>query len=50
VTLLEQPNRGGQRRIARSDGRIPLHSKTTQIYAHYQPSDQEADTVDRAFA
>lgn len=24
-------------------------SKTTQIYAHYQPSDQEADTVDRAF-
>lgn len=25
-------------------------SKTTQIYAHYQPSDQEADAVDRAFA
>ena len=25
-------------------------SKTTQVYAHYQPSDQEADTVDRAFA
>jgi integrase len=25
-------------------------SKTTQIYAHYQPSDQEADSVDRAFA
>jgi len=24
-------------------------SKTTQIYAHYQPSDQEADAVDRAF-
>jgi integrase len=24
-------------------------SKTTQIYAHYQPSDHEADTVDRAF-
>jgi integrase len=24
--------------------------KTTQIYAHYQPSDQEAHTVDRAFA
>ncbi|MEO8966683.1 MAG: site-specific integrase [Solirubrobacteraceae bacterium] len=23
---------------------------TTQIYAHYQPSDQEADAVDRAFA
>jgi len=23
--------------------------KTTQIYAHYQPSDQEADAVDRAF-
>jgi hypothetical protein len=25
-------------------------SKTTQIYAHYQPSDQEANAVDRAFA
>jgi integrase len=25
-------------------------SKTTQVYAHYQPSDQEADAVDRAFA
>ena len=25
-------------------------SKTTQIYARYQPSDQEADAVDRAFA
>ena len=25
-------------------------SKTTQVYAHYQPSDQEADTVDRAVA
>ncbi len=25
-------------------------SKTTQIYAHYQPSDHEADAVDRAFA
>src|SRR5450755_3406515 len=25
-------------------------SKTTQIYAHYQPSDQEADAVDQAFA
>jgi integrase len=25
-------------------------SKTTQIYAHSQPSDQEADAVDRAFA
>jgi integrase len=25
-------------------------SKTTQIYAHYRPSDQEADAVDRAFA
>jgi integrase len=25
-------------------------SKTTQIYAHYKPSDQEADAVDRAFA
>jgi site-specific recombinase XerD len=24
--------------------------KTTQLYAHYQPSDQEADAVDRAFA
>ncbi len=24
-------------------------AKTTQIYAHYQPSDQEADAVDRAF-
>lgn len=25
-------------------------SKTTQIYAHYQPSDAEADVVDSAFA
>jgi integrase len=25
-------------------------SKTTQIYAHYQLGDQEADAVDRAFA
>jgi integrase len=25
-------------------------SKTTQIYAHYRPSDQEADAVDRAFS
>ena len=25
-------------------------SKTTQIYAHYQPIDQEAGAVDRAFA
>jgi integrase len=25
-------------------------SKTTQIYAHYQPSDHEADAVDRAFS
>jgi integrase len=25
-------------------------SKTTQVYAHYQPSDTEADTVDNAFA
>jgi integrase len=25
-------------------------SKTTQIYAHYQPSDAEAETIDRAFA
>lgn len=25
-------------------------SKTTQVYAHYQPSEQEADAVDRAFA
>ncbi len=25
-------------------------SKTTQIYAHYQPSDKEADAVDKAFA
>ncbi len=25
-------------------------SKTTQIYAHYQPSDAEADVVDAAFA
>jgi integrase len=24
-------------------------AKTTQIYAHYQPHDQEADAVDRAF-
>ena len=24
-------------------------AKTTQIYAHYQPSDHEADTVDQAF-
>ena len=27
-----------------------IDSKTTQIYAHYQPSDQEADAVDRAFS
>jgi len=25
-------------------------AKTTQIYAHYQPSDAEAETIDRAFA
>ena len=25
-------------------------SKTTQVYAHYQPSDAEAETVDAAFA
>lgn len=25
-------------------------SKTTQVYAHYQPSEGEADAVDRAFA
>jgi len=25
-------------------------SKTTQVYAHYQPSEGEADTVDRAVA
>jgi integrase len=25
-------------------------AKTTQVYAHYQPSDHEADTVDAAFA
>jgi site-specific recombinase XerD len=25
-------------------------AKTTQIYAHYQPAEQEADAVDRAFA
>jgi integrase len=25
-------------------------SRTTQVYAHYQPSEQEADAVDRAFA
>lgn len=25
-------------------------SKTTQVYAHYQPSASEADTVERAFA
>jgi integrase len=25
-------------------------AKTTQVYAHYQPSDAEADTVDAAFA
>jgi len=25
-------------------------SKTTQVYAHYQPSAGEADAVDRAFA
>lgn len=24
-------------------------AKTTQVYAHYQPADHEADTVDRAF-
>ena len=25
-------------------------SKTTQVYAHYQPSENEADAVDRAFS
>jgi integrase len=25
-------------------------AKTTQVYAPYQPSDHEADTVDRAFS
>ena len=25
-------------------------AKTTQVYAHYQPSDHEADTIDQAFA
>jgi hypothetical protein len=25
-------------------------AKTTQVYAHYQPSDHEADTVDQAFS
>jgi len=25
-------------------------AKTTQVYAHYQPAEQEADAVDRAFA
>ena len=25
-------------------------AKTTQVYAHYQPSEGEADAVDRAFA
>jgi integrase len=25
-------------------------AKTTQVYAHYQPSDAEAETVDEAFA
>jgi len=29
---------------------LDADSKTTQIYAHYQPSDHEADAVDRAFA
>jgi integrase len=33
-----------------STGWAHADSKTTQIYAHYQPSDQEADAVDRAFA
>ncbi len=25
-------------------------SKTTQVYAHYQPTEQEAEAVDRAFS
>jgi site-specific recombinase XerD len=25
-------------------------AKTTQVYAHYQPSDAEADVIDGAFA
>jgi len=25
-------------------------AKTTQVYAHYQPSDSEADIVDAAFS
>ena len=24
--------------------------KTSEVYAHYQPAEQEADAVDRAFA
>lgn len=28
----------------------PSDSKTAQIYAHYRPSDAEAETVDDAFA
>ena len=25
-------------------------AKTTQVYAHYQPSDAEAETIEKAFA
>jgi hypothetical protein len=35
--------------LDRAEVHRPADSKTTQIYAHYQPSDQEADAVDRAF-
>lgn len=37
------------RRVLAVSARV-TPSMTTQIYAHYHPSDQEADAVDRAFA
>jgi hypothetical protein len=36
------------RRVKQALDRAGVHR--TQIYAHYQPSDQEADAVDRASA
>jgi hypothetical protein len=38
------------RRFKQAIDRAGVHRITTQIYAQYQPSDQEADAVDRACA
>ena len=44
------PKSAGSGRSVQMVERVADDSKTTQIYAHYQPSDREADAVDRAFA